>query len=290
MKRRTFVRTASMAAAGLALKPAFSKGKDYRIGLQLYTLRDIIFKDPKGVLKMATDLGYQDFEVFGYNDGKLFGMPVKEFTAYVKSLGARITSGHYSFGKDEMFKGRTTVLNGWDQAVVDAKEAGQEFMVLAHLTKNENKTLDDYKFVCEKLNQAGEVCRKEGIKLQYHNHDFEFNPIDGQVPFDLMLKELDPRLVSIELDLFWITYAGYQPADYFKKYPGRFEQWHVKDMDKNDRKKNADVGTGTMDFKSLFGHAEESGLKHFYIEHDSYPSSSTESVKADVKNIKAILQ
>lgn len=272
------------------MTPAFSKAKKYKVGLQLYTLRDIIVKDPKGVIKMVADLGYEELEVYGYNDGKIFGMPVKEFADYVKSVGLRITSGHYALGKDESARGRTNILNDWSRAIDDAKEMGQEFMALASLTKNERQTLDDFKFVCDKLNEAGEACKKAGIRLQYHNHDFEFNPIDGQIPYDLMLKELDPAVVGMELDLFWVTYAGYQPLDFFRKYPGRFEQWHVKDMDRTERKKNANVGTGTIDFKPIFAHAEDSGLKHFYIEHDTYPLNSTDSVKADVVNIREILK
>jgi sugar phosphate isomerase/epimerase len=180
-----------------------------------------------------------------------------------------------------------TLLNDWDRAASDAKEMGQEYMVLAFLAPSERKTLDDYKFVCEQLNKAGEVCKTYGFRMGYHNHDFEFVAIDDQVPYFQMLNQLDPKLVSMELDLYWTTYAGQQPVELFKKYPGRFEQWHLKDMDKVDRKKNANIGTGSIDFKQILEQSSLAGLKHYYVEHDSYPGTSWESVQADIINVKA---
>ncbi len=163
-------------------------------------------------------------------------------------------------------------------------------MVIAYLNADERVTLDDYKFVCDNLNKGGEMCNKYGLRLNYHNHDFEFAKIDGQVPFDMMLSKVDPKLVGIELDLYWTVFAGMNPMDYFMKYPGRFEQWHIKDMDKTDRKRNAIAGTGSIDFKALLAHADHAGLKHWYMEHDTYPvgMTSTESVKADIVYLKTL--
>ncbi|MBY0432796.1 MAG: sugar phosphate isomerase/epimerase [Cyclobacteriaceae bacterium] len=290
MKRRTFLQTTSLAAVGLAALPSMAFAPKYPVGLQLYTLRDIIGKDPKGVCKMVADLGYKEFEAFGYNDGKLFGMTAKEFGAYVRDLGARVTSGHYMMGNSPGTKAmKGTVSNEWSRAVADAKETGQEFMVVAFLMPDERKSLDDYKRICEQLNKAGETCKANGIRLNYHNHAFEFELMDGQKPFDAMLASLDPSLVGIELDLYWTYFANENPLEYFKKHPGRFEQWHVKDMDKVDRKRNAIVGTGSIDFKSIFAQASLAGMKHFYVEHDTFPisSSSSESVKQAIKNVDA---
>jgi sugar phosphate isomerase/epimerase len=289
MKRREFIQTGALAVAGTSLLPSLAMAAERKIGIQLYTIRDVIAKDPKGVLKSVADLGYNEIETFGYSDGMLFGLKAKEFGDYVKSLGMRVTSGHYQVGKTEKLKAmKGTILNDWERAVADAKETGQQFMAVAYLNADERKTLDDYKFVVDSMNKAAEVCRKYGIRLQYHNHDFEFEKIDGQIPYDVMLAQLDPKLVSMELDLFWIIYAGYQPGDYFKKYPGRFEQWHVKDMDKSDKKKNAIIGTGTIDFKPIFGQAKLAGLKHFYVEHDNWPKTSMESITEDIVYAKTL--
>jgi len=292
MQRRQFIQTAAAASAA-ALIPSFAFTSPKRkIGIQLYTLRDVIFKDVQGTLKQVADFGYQELELFGYNDGKVFGKPVTEFAKMVSDLGMKITSGHYGTGLVSMPNRPATVgtlVNQWEKAASDAKILGQEYMVIAFLQKDERKTLDDYKKVCELINKSAEICANYGIRIGYHNHDFEFEPIDGQIPYDLMLKELDPKSVSMELDLFWTTYANHDPLKLFAAHPGRFEQWHVKDMRKDDRKLNADVGTGTIDFKAIFAKAREAGFKHFYIEHDTFPGSSIESVKADAQNIKSII-
>lgn len=283
MNRREFVQTASFAAAGLLSLPSFlAAGKpQFSLGLQLYTLRDTFPQDPKGVLQKVAGFGYKELEAFGYGDSKIFGLPYAEFCSYAKSLGMKVVSGHYGLDK---IKGDT-----WKKAVEDAKNGGQPYMVVPYINEPDRKTLDDYKRICADLNAAGEVCNKNGIRFGYHNHAFEFQPLEGQIPYDLMLKELNPKNVGMEMDLFWVVNAGHDPAKYFEKYPGRFEQWHVKDMDKADKMRNADVGTGTIDFKALFAKAKQSGLKHFYVEQESYPAAPIASVEASAKYLKSIL-
>jgi sugar phosphate isomerase/epimerase len=284
MRRRNFIKTSAAVTAGALLTlPSFlqaAKGKK-NIGLQLYTLRDTIPNDPKGVLKEVSVLGYKELETYAYSDGKIFGMPFSEFASYTKNLGMRICSGHYGLDLAKSDK--------WEKAVTDAKSIGQEFMVVPYLSENERKTLDDYKRVCEVLNKAGEVCNKYGVHFQYHNHAFEFDKLEGQIPYDLMLAELDPKKVGMELDLYWVVRAGHDPIQYFEKYPGRFEQWHVKDMDKADKDRNADIGTGTIDYKVIFSKAKQSGMKHFYVEQESYPGAPIQSVAASIKYLKTIL-
>jgi sugar phosphate isomerase/epimerase len=282
MKRREFIQTASFAAVGLLSLPSFlaaSKGAK-GLGLQLYTLRDSMPQDPKGVLKQVSQFGYKELETYGYKDGKLFGMAIKEFSDYSKSLGMKVTSGHY---------GIDIIRSGWEKAIEDAKSIGQEFMVCPYLTENERTSLDDYKRRCEEFNKAGELCNKYGIRFNYHNHAFEFQRFDGQVAYDVMLAELNPKNVGMELDIFWVVNAGFDPLKYFEKHPGRFEQWHVKDMAKDDKNKNADVGTGTIDFKAIFAKAKQSGLKHAYVEQESYPGAPIKSVEACAKYMKTIL-
>jgi sugar phosphate isomerase/epimerase len=283
MKRREFVQTASFAAVGLLSLPSFlAAGKSQKgVGLQLYTLRDTIGKDPKGVLQKVSTFGYKDLETYGYNDGKIFGLDFQEFCKYVKGLGMKVTSGHYGLN---MIKGDT-----WVKAVEDAKKNGQKFMVVPYINEPDRKTIDAYKGICEDLNKAGEVCNKHGIRFGYHNHAFEFENLDGQVPFDVMLKELDHKNVGIELDIFWVVNAGHDPIKYFAQHPGRFEQWHVKDMDKADRNRNADVGTGSIDYKAIFAQAKLSGMKRWYVEQESYPGDPMDSVAASAKFMKTIL-
>jgi sugar phosphate isomerase/epimerase len=282
MKRREFIQAASFATVGLLSLPSFmAVGKGTKgLGLQLYTLRDTISKDPKGVLKDVASFGYRELETYGYKDGKLFGMGVKEFNDYVKGLGMKVTSGHY---------GLDVIRGNWQKAVEDAKSIGQAYMVCPYLTENERTSLDDYKRRCEEFNKAGEICNKHGIRFGYHNHAFEFQDFGGQIAYDVMLAELDPKKVGMEMDIFWVVNAGHDPIKYFEKYPGRFEQWHVKDMHKEDKNKNADIGTGSIDFKAIFAKAKQSGLKHAYVEQESYPGDPIKSVEASAKYMKTIL-
>jgi sugar phosphate isomerase/epimerase len=283
MKRREFVQTATFAAASLLALPTIAAaGKRQKgVGLQLYTLRDTIGKDPKGVLTRVASFGYKELEAYSYKDGQIFGMSYAEFNTFVKGLGMQVTSGHYGL---DMIKGDT-----WKKAVDDAKKNGQKYMVVPYIQAEQRKTLDDYKHIIADLNAAGEVCNQAGIRFGYHNHAFEFEKVEGQVPYDLMLKDLDPKKVSLEMDIFWVVNAGYDPIQYFEKYPGRFEQWHVKDMDKADRNKNADVGTGSIDWKSIFAKAKVSGLQYYYVEQESYPGAPIDSVGASAKYLKTIL-
>ena len=282
MKRREFVQTASFAAVGLLSLPSFlAAGKAQKgMGLALYSVREAINKDPKGVLKKVAGFGYKELETFSYKDGQIFGMNFTEFCSHAKSLGMKITSGHYGLAQ---ITGDT-----WLKAVDDAKKNGQEFMVMPYLVESERKTIDDYKRICASLNAAGEVCNKNGIRFQYHNHAFEFDTVDGQIPFDVMLKELDHKKVGMELDLYWIVRAGHDPVKYFNEYPGYFEQWHIKDMDKADRTKNSNVGDGSIDFKALLTHAKKAGLKHWYVEYDTFPGDPIENVAASAKFMKTL--
>lgn len=283
MKRRAFLQTSAMTAASMITLPHFlSAGKlNDEIGLQIYTLRESIFKDPKGVLQKVAGFGYKKLETFAYRDGHIYGMPFNEFGSFIKDLGMKVTSGHYGL---DMVKG-----DSWEKAVADAKSINQGFMVVPYLNEPDRKTIDDYKRVCEILNKAGEVCNKHGIRFGYHNHAFEFESLEGQVPFDVMLAELDPKLVGMEMDIYWVVRAGQDPFRYFEKYPGRFEQWHVKDMDKTNKERNADIGSGSIDYKAIFAKAKQSGMKHFYIEQESYPGDPMDSVAAGAKYLKTIL-
>ena len=270
--------------------------KKNSIGLQLYSLRDQLRRENGPdfekseivkVLEAVAKAGYDKLECFGYKNETIFGIPYKEFNTVVKDLGMRITSGHYSTGYNSTDKGN--LRNDWERAVADAKEVGQEYVVVPYLDGDERKTIDDYKKVCELLNKGAEVCQRYGVRLGYHNHEFEFQKIEDQIPYDVMLSELDPKLVAMELDIYWIVYAGYNPIDYFSKYPSRFELWHVKDMEKKDRDINADVGTGSIDFAALIKHANHAGLKHYFIEQEDYPVSALESIKVSFDNFNKML-
>jgi sugar phosphate isomerase/epimerase len=291
LSRKEFLQLGGLALAGALLPNATAFAAPARkTGVQLYTLREQLPKDLEGTLKKVAAIGYKEVELFGYSDGKFFGKPAKEFKALLKSLGLSAPSGHYTTGTSTaMPSAKGTLSNDWNRAVADAAEVGQQYMICAFLFPDERKTLDQYKRHIDLFNKSAEACKKSGIQFGYHNHDFEFVPIDGQVPYDLILKGTDPKLVQMELDLYWTSFAKVDALDLFKKHPGRFPMWHVKDMEKSESRTFAEVGTGSIDFKRIFAAANTAGLKHFFVEQDQTKRPPLESIEISYKNVQKLL-
>ena len=262
--------------------------KNKKVGVQLYTLRNAIGKDPKGTLKKVADLGYGEVESFGYN-GKFFGMTPAEYKTVLGDLGLTAPSGHYMYGNFGNKKIPGTVLYGWEKAVEDAAAIGQQYMVIAYLMPEERGDIDNYKRTAASISKAAEVCKKAGIQLCYHNHDFEFEAQNGVLPFDILTKETPADLVKIELDLYWATKAGQDPVSLFKHHKGRVALWHVKDMDNSPKKNFTEVGNGAIDFATIFKNAKTSGMKHFFVEQDECPGSPFDSIAKSIGHIKSNL-
>jgi sugar phosphate isomerase/epimerase len=221
MERKGFMKSLAIAAAGLALSPKLSAAQAKRpLGVQVWTVREYLKKDLAGSLAKLARMGYNEIEVFDY-DGTFWGKSPAEFSKICKGLGLNIVSSHYMTGRHDP-KAKGSLINGWDKAVEDAASIGIKYMVCAWLYKEERVSLDLYRELADMLNKAGEPCRKANIQLGYHSHNFEFPPIDGVVPYDLLLQRTDKDLLKMEADLFWITKAGVDPVEYFNKYPGRF--------------------------------------------------------------------
>lgn len=242
-------------------------------------------KDPDGTLRKVADIGYKEVESFGYSDGKFFGKTPQDYAALLKDLGLSAPSGHYMTG-NVMMKGEGSLTNNWKRAVDDAAAIGQQYMVCAYLFPDERKKLDDYKQFADLFNKSAEVCKAAGIQFVYHNHDFEFQPLDGQVPYDLLLSRTDPKLVQMELDLYWATFAGQDPVALFQKHPGRFPLWHVKDMAKTPEREFAEVGTGSINFQRIFDARKTAGLTHYFVEQDvAKQHPPLEAIAISYKNI-----
>jgi sugar phosphate isomerase/epimerase len=291
LSRRAFVKSASLLSAGVLAAPALLAKAKTDIGVQLYTLREAMEKDPVGTLARVAQLGYTTVEGATYTGSqKFYGMTPTAFAAALKKAGLTMPSSHYLLGEQENNGQPTqgTILHGWDKAVDDAAQVGIKYMVCAYLTESERGNLDHYKLLTERLNKAGERCKKAGIQLCYHNHDFEFQAQDGKLPYDLLLAT-DKNLVKMELDLYWATKAGQDPVALFQKHPGRFPLWHVKDMDKTPARNFTEVGNGSIDFKRIFAQAQTSGLKYFFVEQDQTPGSPFDSIQQSISYIKRTL-
>lgn len=282
MNRRTFLQTAAGLSA-LTLLGAESEAakKAKSVGLQLYTLRDDIQKQGiEKILSEVAKLGYKKVENFGYSQGKFFGKIPNEYSKLLKDNGLEAISGHYMTGRTIPMDGLS---KNWDKVVEDAATIGSKYAVIAYLMDTERKS-EDYKQLFDLLNKGTETAKKAGLTLGYHNHDFEFTQkIDGEKPYDLLLKN---TTVVMETDLYWFAKAGENAVDYFMKYPGRFPLWHVKDMANTEKKEFAEVGTGTIDFGSLFKHAKKAGLKHYFVEQDVCKRPPLESIKISIDNIQ----
>lgn len=286
--RRSFLKTTSLLSAALYLSPSDFKIKKPTIGLQLYTVRDAMGKDPVATLAKVAAVGYNSVEGATYTgDEKFYGMSAKEFKKVLKDNGLIIPSSHYRLGEDKDH-GKDmmgTLMHDWNKAVDDAAELGLKYMVCAWLSPDERGPLEHYKKVADHLNVAGERCKKAGIQLCYHNHDFEFIKENDKYPYNILMNT-DKNLVKMEVDLYWITKAGQDPIKLFHEHPGRFPLWHVKDMDKTAAKDFTEVGNGVIDFKSIFKYKNLAGMKYFFVEQDKTPGDPFVSITQSYNYIK----
>ncbi len=256
-------------------------------GLALYTVRDHMGQDPKATLEKVEEAGYAYVEAAGYNEGKFYGMAPEDFKAYLESLGLKPVSTHQG----------TVTLENADEQIAAVKAAGFEYFTIpvppmGMFTFNpESRTMGmkgTVKDLADVLTELGKKCEAAGLKLLYHNHDFEFKKNeDGVVTIDYLLENTDPKYVNFQMDLYWVTKAGADPVAYFEKYPGRFKSWHVKDMD--DEGKFAPVGEGHIDFKRILDEKETSGMMKYFVEQDmTWDKEPLEVIKISHKGIKEI--
>lgn len=278
-----FMKKSAALASGVLFAPAFTLAAVKKVGIQLYTVRGMMGENPVGTLEMLAGIGYSELEAAGYQDRLYYGMAPAEFRQLLKDNGLRMPSGHYTTGR---VNNAGVMTNNWEAAVEDAAEVGQKYMVCAYLMPEERKTIDQYKELTDLLNRCGETCKKAGIQFAYHNHDFELMELEGQMPYDILLNETDPDLVQMELDLYWATKAGHDPVEMFRKDPGRYPLWHVKDMDAQGN--FAPVGTGTIDFKRIFSAAKTAGVKHYFVEQDRVTGDVKEAITTSYRNVSAM--
>lgn len=257
VSRRDFLKKAGIAAAATAFLPSMDfKTSDIKTGLILYTVRNEMMKDPDGTLKAVAEMGYNWVEAANYSNGSFYNQKPADFRKKVESYGLKFFSSHSGVNAANI-----------DKAVADAAEAGLKYLVLPSLPGAWGKSLDGYKEAADFFNLAGEKCKKAGMKFSFHNHWTEFKKIDDHIPYDLLVTRTDPKLVTFELDLCWITAGDQSAVEYINKYPGRYELFHMKDMSAD--KKDATMGEGTIDFKPIFALTKKAGMKYFFVEQDN---------------------
>ncbi len=284
MHRRTFLMQTSLAAGSLILhsscgiaSSAKPEPKGPAIGLQLYTVRDEVNTSGiEPVIKKISATGYTHLETFGYSEGKFFGKTPKEMRNILYDNGLLTPSGHYY--EKEYVTGKT---DSWKIACEAALELEQEYIILPYLDPDiRPKNADGYAAFAARLNSLGEIAKKQGLQFGYHNHQFEFeyNATAKTDLYNVILNQTDPSLVTMEMDIFWVVYAGADPVTLFFQQPGRFPLFHVKDLDPMTRK-NADLGKGSIDFPSIFKYKKEAGFKYYFVEQENYNVSPMDSIE-----------
>ena len=296
--RRKFLQQSGTVALASFLMPQLSRANFFGrkeiipIGLQLYTLGDLMTTDAKGTLEKLAAIGYKEIESAGSQKGNYYGYTPKEFSAMVKDAGLHWRAAHVGgapFTMAQVMKmAKTTedsarikaymeklkdapkplnLTENYQQLADDAAAGGLSYLVCSSIPVS---TMDEIKTAVNVFSKAGEACKKNGVQFAYHNHVAEFDDIEGIRPFDYIFNNTDKELVKMELDLAWATKAKQDPVELFKLHPGRYPLWHVKDLDKT-KLDPAEVGTGVVDFKRIFDNAKESGMKYFFVEQDGAP-------------------
>ena len=265
--RRDFLLQSVAITAGSMLLPSFTYAplKTQHFGVQLYSFRNDMAKDAIGTLKQIASLGFKEIETARSQKGHYYGLSPTEMKSVCNDLNMNLKSGHVHLD------------DKWQQTMEEAVESGQEYLICSSMP-SKGQNVDNYKKVAEEFNKAGEACKKLNLKFGYHNHEYEFETESNQVLYDVLLSNTEADLVHMELDLGWVIVAGKDPLDYFKKYPGRFPLWHLKDMDMN-KKESTEFGKGGLDIPTMMTHKKASGVKHIFIEQEEYSINPLESMK-----------
>jgi len=268
--RRSFLKLGGGFAAAMALAPMACKstaklgGKKAldNFGLQLYTLRDDLPKDPRGVLKQVASFGYKQIEGYEGPQGMFWGMGNTGFKQYMDDLGMTFISSHCDIYKD------------FEKKAADAAAIGMRYLICPY--KGPQKTLDDYKKFADDLNQKGQVCKQNGIRFAYHNHDYTFKPLEGQMPQDVLMANTDRDSVDYEMDIYWVVAAGQDPEVWFNKYKNRFRLCHVKDRTTGavEAADSTTLGLGSIDYAKILTVAKASGMQYYIVEQEKYTGTT----------------
>jgi sugar phosphate isomerase/epimerase len=297
MNRRSFLGTITAATVlGNRLSWAFAEHKIEKIGVQLYTVRYPMKDDFEGSVAKVANIGYKEVELAEFAqaaDGTVtyFNHTPAEMRAALDRHGLVSPSTHVKYS--------SLTPENLPKVIEASKVIGNTYIIMPWIEEVDRKQPDIWKKAAAVFNRAGEECKKAGIQFGYHNHWFEFLPVDSKLPYDVLLAECDANLVKMEMDLCWITAAGKDPIAYFNKYPGRFPLVHVKDIktmpnitaggkqDYGDTADLAPVGSGLVDWKKIFSHDQKAGIKHYFVEHDK-PTAPFDSITSSYAYLKKL--
>lgn len=253
--------------------------KEKMIGLQLYSVRDDMKKDVPSTIEKVGEMGYKFVEAAGYRDGKFYNMLPADFKTLCETNGILFLGSHTGMNVPDSASWDNTMAL-WDQCIEAHSQAGVKWIVQPSMNRVGYESLDGLKRYCEYFNAVGEKCNAKGIRFGYHNHSGEFTTeFEGKPVYDWMLELTDPDKVMFQIDLYWIVEGGKNPLDYFERYPGRFELWHIKDRE--------ELGaSGNMDFETFFANREKSGAEYGIVEVEKYNFEPLESIRLSLEFLK----
>jgi sugar phosphate isomerase/epimerase len=283
MHRRTFLGTIGLAAAAahLGCAPPIGGGSGgrrrlRRVGVQLYSLRDDAQRDLERTLADIAAAGYDDVELLGsFNN---FGMPPARLRQVLDRNGLRAPSTHVG----------GSALDDLDRQLDEAAALGHEYVIVASLPIQGRPTLDDYRRWADRLNESGRRARTRGVWIGFHNHGGDHTPIDGTVPYDVLVERTDPSVVRHQLDTGNTAMGGHDPIDYLRRYGSRYWLFHIKDVPRLRATNDTELGTGIIDFRRLLASIENIDAKHLYVEQETYPGTPLASVQRDYKYISTL--
>ncbi|RVU23463.1 sugar phosphate isomerase/epimerase [Sandaracinomonas limnophila] len=296
--RRDFLQKSALflgasAMGSSALANLAGKKSKHLIGVQLYSVREDMKKDPMGTLTQIAQMGYKHVEHANYVNRKFYGWSALEFRKRLEDLGLKMPSGHTVMGKQHWDEGKKDFTDLWKFTVEDAAVLGQEIVISPSLDSSLRSTTSDVKRYMDIFNKSGELCKKSGMRFGYHNHDFEFSQkLDGVTLFDLMLDNTDPSLVAQQLDIGNMINGGGVPEEILNKYPNRFVSMHVKDeilsSAGHEKYESTILGKGIIDVKKMVTLGlTKGGTKHLIIEQESYQGKAPiDSMKEDLEIMK----
>jgi len=294
MNRRIFLQSSGILGAAACL-PTISctmdKKPTYKLGYQLFSVHKDMVKDTLGTLKALKEMGYEDFETYGFDADKVTYYDIKavDFKKMLDDLELTATSGHYGFS-DYLLQPDEELAKFVDQCIQGAKALNKPYITWPWLAP-ELRTMDNYKLLATKLNRIGEQVKAAGLGFAYHNHGFEFDDHNGENGYDIILKETDPDLVKLQIDMYWVMHSSkLTPAQWIEKQPGRFVMWHIKDMDKVTRD-YTELGNGSINYQELLPDPKVSGLEYYYLEQGgNFAHSAMQSAADSATYFKEHLQ
>ena len=297
ISRRQFIRKSSIAMAGTAMLPIIvnrRKIPGHVLGIQLYTVRDDMEKDPEGTLKSLAAMGYTYVEHAGYENRKFYSYTIADFKKLLHDTGLTMLSGHSFLGSRQWDKSGNDFTDDWKDTVRDAAAVGMKYLISPGVDEDLCKNAADFKRYMEMFNKAGELCQKAGITFAYHNESYEFNhSLDGTLLYDLLLASTDHALVAQQIDIGNMYEPGGRAADYLKRYPGRFRLMHVKDEIKKQKPgengqlyESSVLGKGSVGINDVLELAARSGVTYFIVEQEDYQGKTP--LECAAENLKAM--